>query len=134
MDYREEIQKLLLLGNCCAQAEVALGLLIKGEENDQLVQAAAGLCGGMAVKANCGALSGGALALSLFDKQKARESMIPELVEWFDTTYGYEYGSYNCEDIAGEAGQYKRQRCPDIMKETGNKVAEILKEYGFIEE
>ena len=96
----DDLKRFLATGSCCAEALVRLGLQLRGEENEQFANASAALCKGLWSRMTCGALSGGAMLLAMFDKRKACEEMIPELTAWFDETYGMEYGSVSCEDIS----------------------------------
>jgi hypothetical protein len=127
MDYEARIEELLAKGFCCAEAIVRLGLDLREEENEQLACAASALCRGMHSGCNCGALAGGALLLSMFDKAAAADSMIPELVAWFDKGYGMEYGSIDCRDIAGERMQHRAQRCKPIIIAVCGECVELLK-------
>lgn len=134
MDYEMQIERYLLKGCCCAEAMVRAGLELLGEEDEKLCTASAGLCSGMHSGQTCGALTAGAMVLSLFAKSDAAKVMIPELVQWFDDTYGMEYGSMNCEDIAGPGQRFKSQRCRTLTMEVYRKCAELLIENGIMEE
>ncbi len=108
------VEERLARGFCCAEAILRFGLDLRREENEQMAATASGLCAGMRSGATCGALTGGVLLLSLFDKTAATGFMIPNLVAWFDQTYGREYGSMDCRDIAGEQMQHTGERCKAI--------------------
>ena len=86
----DDLKRFLATGSCCAEALVRLGLQLRGEENEPFANASAALCNGLWSRMTCGALSGGAMLLAMFDKRKACEEMIPELTAWFDETYGME--------------------------------------------
>lgn len=129
MNYQEEINRLLLRG-CCTEAMVELGLVLKKEENPLLVQASSGLCIGMHSALTCGALTGGCMLLSMFDRAAAARVMIPELTEWFDASYGMEFGSVNCEDLREHGGP----RCRTLIAATMKKCIEILQYNGLLEE
>ena len=122
----------MLKGCCCAEAIVRGALMLMGEESEALCAAAAGLCGGIRTGHDCGALSGGAMMLSLFDRGTAAQVMIPELVEWFDDRFGMEYGSVSCEDIAGEGLRYKAERCRPLTIAVYEKCVELLRDTGFL--
>lgn len=124
------LNQLLGSGSCCAQALVALGLELKGEENPQLVQTAAALCLGVRGGLTCGALTGGAMLLQLLDPEQAAGALIPELVEWFSDSYGEQYGSVNCHDIL-EGDLANKIRCPALVERTYRKCRELLQEYGM---
>lgn len=132
MDYQEQMELIFMRGACCAEALVRLGLTLRGEENEQFALAAAGLCDGMHGGYLCGALMGGALMLSMFDRNFAAGTMIPELTEWFDDVYGMEYGSMNCEDITEGNIHCKAERCRPLMRATGSKCIELLETYGYL--
>lgn len=104
----DDLKRFLATGSCCAEALVRLGLQLRGEKNEPFANASAALCNGLWSRMTCGALSGGAMLLAMFDKRKACEEMIPELTAWFDETYGMEYGSVNCEDISAGCGASAR--------------------------
>ena len=127
------IEGILQRGCCCAESLVRFGLALRGEENETFANAAAGLCNGLHSGHVCGALSGGALLLSLFDKQYAARVMIPELTEWFDMEFGMEYGTINCEDILVEPSQ-KLSRCRALTVKTAEKCVELLMEKGYLKE
>lgn len=133
MQAGETVLRYMMDGNCCAQAVVRLGLAMRGEENEQLVQASAGLCGGMRSGCNCGALTGGCLMLSLFGTQASRE-LIPSLTEWFDDAFGMRYGSINCEDIMQNDPRYRLERCRPLTMAVGEKCVDLLLEKGYWKE
>ena len=116
---------------CCSEAMIRFGLKLRGEENEQFADAASALCSGLKNGALCGCLTGGAMLLTMFDKQ-ASTAMITELFCWFDERYGDRYGSVNCEDILTDRSMMWTL-CPGIMKETAEKCAEILAEHDLIE-
>ena len=130
MDKALLIDRYIQEGNCCTVAILRAAMEAKGcGQQEDLAQAAAGLCGGIHAGQNCGALTGGAMMLSLFDRAAAASFMIPELVQWFDETYGMEYGSINCEDIAGSDKRYKAERCRPLIGAVYRKCLELLEEY-----
>ena len=133
MDIESQLMTLLLKGYCCSEAILQFGLTLRGEENPQLVGAAGGLCLGLCSGHVCGALSAGALLLSLFDKSTARTVMIPDLVAWFSDAYGEAYGSINCADIAGENLRYKPERCFCVMSDVCKKCVSLLHEAGLLD-
>ena len=77
----DDLRRFLATGSCCAEALVRLGLQLCGEENEPFANASAALCNGLWSRMTCGALSGGAMLLAMFDKRKACEEMIPELID-----------------------------------------------------
>ena len=82
-DTAKEIYRLAAQGYCCSQIMVQMGLDARQDENPELLDAVAGLCGGLRVGLCCGTLTGAACLLSLYDKKNAATIMIPRLVEWF---------------------------------------------------
>ena len=127
----ERLHLLLLKGYCCAQVMVILGLEALDQENPQLIEASSALCLGVRGGLTCGALTGAALMLSLFDKNLANKEMIPQLVTWFNEVYGECYGSANCNDILENNMNNKPERCPKVIENTYLKAKEILFEHGF---
>lgn len=120
-------------GYCCAEAIVRAGLDMLGAENEQLAAAAATMCGGMHAGFACGALTGSALMLSLFFRSAALKNAAAELAQWFDDTYGMQYGSINCEDIAGAKKEYRDERCAPICLAVAEKCEQLLKESGLLQ-
>jgi len=108
---------------------VQMGLDLKGEENEQLVQSVRGLCGGVRRRLLCGALTGAACMLNIVDPENANIDMVPELVEWFEEKYSGEFGGMDCGDIIGP-GLGNRVHCPRIIEETYLQAKKILESYG----
>lgn len=125
------LHQLLREGKCCSCAIVQLGLEIKGEENEPLVQAVSGLCLGVRSGLICGALTGAACMMNILDPKNANTEMIPDLVEWFTATYGKEYGGINCADIVRDTPANRTQRCPALIEATYLQAKTILSEYGY---
>lgn len=128
-DTSKEIHRLAAQGYCCAQILLQMGLDARQDENPELVDAVAGLCGGLYSGLICGTLTGAACLLSLYDRDAAK-SMIPRLVEWFQTTYGASCGGINCDEIIAGNPDNRLERCPGIMEETYEKCRELLAELG----
>jgi hypothetical protein len=118
-------------GYCCSQIIIQMGLEARQEENPELLDAVAGLCNGLHFGMVCGILTGAACLLSLFDKQKAASTMIPRLVDWFETTYSESCGGIQCEEIIGDNWMNKIERCPKMMEETFEKCRELLAGFGY---
>ena len=110
---------------------IQLGLDSQEEENPELVKAVAGLCGGLYSGLCCGTLTGAACLLSMYDKERAKLYMIPNLVEWFKATYTTLYGGIDCNCIIGDNHDLRYERCPRIMEETFEKCRELLAEIGY---
>ena len=133
MNRQDLMEQVLMRGVCCSEALVRLGLALRGEENETFALASAGLCDGLHGGHLCGALTGGALLLAMFDRPFAARSMIPELTGWFDDIYGMEYGSMNCEDITGGDAHRKVEVCRPLIRAVGDKCVELLEQYGYLE-
>lgn len=125
------LHEFLQSGKCCSQALAAMGLRLRGEESDALVRAAAGLCLGVRSGLICGALTGAAMMLCLFDPALTAGEMIPELTEWFRDTYGELYGGISCDEILERDIHNKAVRCPALVESTYRRAREILEDAGF---
>ena len=124
------LNQLLLSGKCCAQALTVLGLELRGEDNPQLETAAAALCLGVRSGLTCGALTGAAMMMNLFEPEAAMSEMIPELSDWFRENYGERYGGIDCSAILEGNLSNKAVRCPILVENTYRKARELLKDYG----
>lgn len=133
MDYQSQAAYLAQT-YCCTEALVRFGLWLKNEENPLLIKASSGLCNGMHSGFNCGALTGGCMLLSMFDRALAARVMIPELTEWFDSVYGIEYGSINCEDLRSGSPKATMVFCRPLICAMAEKCVEILKNNKLLEE
>jgi Putative redox-active protein (C_GCAxxG_C_C) len=110
-DLDGRVSELGLQGYCCAQVLVMLALEDRGETNQQLVDAAAGLCFGLSEELLCGALAGGALALGVLAGSKVSGAVVSDLVDWFRD----EHGTVECSGIL-QGDQFARlTRCPPIV-------------------
>jgi hypothetical protein len=130
-DTARKIRSLAAQGYCCSQIMVQMGLDAKQEENPELLDAVAGLCNGLHFGLVCGILTGAACLLSMFDKKKAAATMIPRLVDWFETTYTQSCGGISCEEIINDNPMNKLERCPKMMEETFEKCRELLADSGY---
>lgn len=130
---KDDVERLheILGYKCCASAIVQLGLEIKGERNDQLVQAVSGLCRGLRSELICGALTGAACMINLFDIPVANTELIPELVKWFTDVYGKEYGGIDCADITRDGPGVSAQHCQEIIEATYLQAKSLLSLYGY---
>lgn len=125
-----EIRRMSAEGYCCSQIMVLMGLEARGDENPELLDAVAGLCGGLHSGLCCGTLTGAACLLSMYDKENARV-MIPRLVEWFNLTYAECFGGTDCDLIIQDNPMNRLERCPRIMEETFEKCRELLAGFGY---
>jgi|WetSurMetagenome_2_1015567.scaffolds.fasta_scaffold15266_4 hypothetical protein len=130
-DTSKEVYRLAMQGYCCSQIMVKVGLEARGEDNPTLIEAMAGLCGGLHAGLCCGTLTGAACLLSMFDRKVAAMNMIPRIVEWFQMTYSQEYGGISCDEIIDNNLGNRGERCPKIMAETLDKCRELLAEHGY---
>ena len=122
-------------GFSCSQILLQLGLEAQGKSNADLLRAMAGLAGGMGFSGEtCGALTGGACLLGLYAAEHEKfQVMVAELVDWFKARGSSEYGGFTCGDILGEELQYQAVsvKCGQIVKDTYDKVREILLHHGI---
>jgi len=118
------INDLKIKGYCCSQlVAIIAGLEPLDEENDGLLRSLRGLCIGMYAKKVCGALTGGACALSLHIEGGSLTKAGRELTEWFQQRFG----AIDCKDLIGDAGG-PTMLCMDIVQETCGKCLEMLME------
>ena len=125
------LNQLLQSGKCCAQALVTLGMELQGTKNPELEAASAALCLGVRSGLTCGALTGAAMMMCLFDPAQAVSELIPELVEWFKETYEDAYGGIDCDTILAGNPANKAFRCPALVENTYRKARELLEDAGF---
>lgn len=139
-DERMRIMERSQQGFCCSQILLMMGLEERGEQNPDLVRAMGGLCGGIGSSGKaCGALTGGVCLLSMYVGRGLVEeqeplfgrSMISQLVEWFENEIGAQYGGVDCLEILEENPMNRTARCPEIVYQVYQKVAQILEEYGY---
>ncbi|HWQ51530.1 MAG TPA: C-GCAxxG-C-C family protein [Terriglobales bacterium] len=134
MDDREMLAALRAQKLCCAQILVAMGLWLKGEENERLVEAAGGLCLGLYSGLLCGTLTGAVMMLNLFDRETAKTELIPRLTEWFEDEMTGAYGGIACADVIGADPSLKAVRCPAIIEKTYFEAKRLLTESGQLPE
>jgi len=126
---KSQLRRCLQEGDCCAQAMVRMGLLLRGEENEQLVCVAGALCNGIHSGLLCGALSGAACLLTLYNESLAKNTMIPDLKEWFEDRYA----AYNCEHLLKGASVGKHAFCTQLIEDTFMEAMGILNRHGFFD-
>ena len=118
------INDLRIKGYCCSQlVAIIAGLEPLDEENDALLRSLRGLCIGMYKKKACGALTGGACALSLHLQGNSLTEACRELTEWFEGRFG----GVDCKDLIGDAAG-PAMICMEIVQETCGKCLEMLME------
>ncbi len=140
MEELDRMHELRRQGFYCSQILLILGMELQGKENPDLVAAMNALAGGIGFTGEtCGALTGGACLLGLYAGKGAPEQeedprllfMADELVTWFRSEYGVQYGGIRCDDIIGESGRDMGSRCATIVLGTFQKAKELLVEHGF---
>ncbi len=133
--------QLHMQGFHCSQILLLLGLEQQGKSNPDLIRAMNGLAGGLGFSGkNCGALTGAVCLLGLYAgrgelaEREMRElnSMIQELVVWFEERFGKNYGGIDCQNIMNNDPWNRMTRCPELVAETYRKVKELLEDNGFI--
>jgi hypothetical protein len=118
------INDLTIKGYCCSQlVAIIAGLEPLDEENEGLLRSLRGLCIGMYNKKACGALTGGACALSLHLQGNSLTEACRDLLQWFEQRFG----GLDCKDMIGDAVG-PAMVCADIVKETCEKCLEMLTE------
>ena len=141
MDLMDRIMELSRYGYFCSQILAILMLEAVGEENPKLVQAMAGLNGGIGFSGDvCGCMAGGCCILSYFtDKPDAdsydsphHKSAQGEFVQWFTDEMELEYQAIDCRDITKGNPAKRVQYCPQIIAQTFEKCMEILEERGLL--
>ena len=126
-------------GYCCAQILAMAVLDAADREDNGLVSALAGLCGGVAWsgEGTCACLTGGACVLSYFtgkspeqdeDPQNAKECLW-DYLDWFSEKME---GKLTCLDILNREMGNRLETCPDIILESYEKIMEILERRNLI--
>ncbi len=129
MEELVRLRELHQSGLCCAQSILQLGLECLGEEAPGAVRALGGLGGGVRKGLLCGAVSGAACLLSYVDPETAKTEMIPQLVEWFQETFGK--NGTDCLDILEGDRENRFRVCPPLVERVFLETREILEEYGY---
>ena len=125
-DRAARMNELALQGRCCTQVMVQVALDEIGAENEQMVEAAGALCLGLFAGADCGALTGGALAMALRGSRPLDGQLVTELVDWFRG----EYGSLQCSEIITDDPFDRFTKCPPLMRRTYEVAMQILADHG----
>jgi C_GCAxxG_C_C family probable redox protein len=140
MDNMEQLITLRKQGFYCSQMILLQGMEQMGKSNPDLVRAMHGLAGGLGFSGElCGALTGGASLLGLYagkgtpeqEEDPKLDFMIQDLVKWFKSEYGEQFGGVRCEEILAGNNQNKMTRCPLMVMGVLQKVNELLVENGF---
>jgi len=137
-DIMFRLMELKAKGYYCSQIMMLLALENQEKDNPDLIRAMAGLAFGVGIGEICGAITGGACILSLYAGKGLEEEqedsrlmgMLHELGDWFQETYGGQFGGISC-DVISEEGAKRTERCGPLVAATYQKVLEILLENGF---
>lgn len=127
----KRMSQLKLADLCCSSIIIQMGLELRGDDNEQFVKTARSLCNGLHSGMVCGALTGAACMLALFDETNVE--ITQELARWFHYELCAKYSSADCKDITHGNSYEKAVLCPVIMKATYVRAKELLEEYGYIE-
>ena len=124
----------------CSEVLMFAGLEAQGRTNPDVIATVSGLAGGVGFTGElCGALTGGACLLGLYagrghEDQPPDERlniMVSELMDWFTTKFGEEFGGIRCREITEDDPKMQPLRCPRIVGGVLNKVKYLLEENGF---
>lgn len=119
---KEKIFTYKMNGYCCSQIVMQIGLEMLGRENDELVEAMAGLCDGVKCGRICGAASAAVCLLYLADGKAAEMGLIQEYLDWFEDAFG----ALDCEELLGDDPMAKLEKCPMFVESTLLKLEELL--------
>jgi len=127
MDTKELVIENKLMGYCCSESIMNMALTDMGWETEDrvaLIKATGAFCGGLHEGLACGTLCAAKAVLFLAeeDKDKAKEELGPELMQWFKERFGH----WNCADILEGDMSRKLTLCPVIVEETYLKLYEML--------
>jgi C_GCAxxG_C_C family probable redox protein len=124
----------------CSEILMFAGLEAQGKTNPDLIKAVSALAGGVGFSGEiCGALTGGACLLGLYDGRGSENEtsdprlniMVNELVDWFSEKYGEPYGGIKCREITEDDPKNQPLRCPRIVAGVLKKVKSLLAENQF---
>ncbi len=118
----EEIFTLKINGYCCSQMVMEMGLKRLDMENEQLVEAMAGLCDGVKCGSICGVVSAALCLMYLADGREAERGLIEEYLWWFEESFG----ALDCRDLVGDDPMAKLEKCPMFVEATMVKLEEML--------
>ena len=119
---KEKIFTYKMIGYCCSHIVMQIGLEMLGRENDELVEAMAGLCDGVKCGRICGAASAAVCLLYLADGKEAERGLIQEYLDWFEDAFG----ALDCEELLGNDPMAKLEKCPMFVESTILKLEELL--------
>lgn len=128
-------------GYYCAESVLLAVAEEKGIKSDLIPKIATGFCSGMARTSNqCGAVSGGILAINLLTGRSSPQDSIDKnyaLIQEFLRTFEDQFGSINCQaliecDLNTEEGQIRFQeenkihQCYEYVEEATRMVLDLL--------
>lgn len=141
MDLMDRIMDLSRCGYFCSQILGVLLMETLGEDNPKLVQALAGLNGGVGYSGGvCGCMTAGCCLISYFTGKSApteyesphHKGALGEFTGWFTEEMELEHSSVECRDITGGKPAKRLEYCPEIIASTYEKCMEILENRGLI--
>lgn len=141
MDLYERIMELSRYGYFCSQIIAILVTEAAADENPKLVQAMAGLNGGVGFSGDvCGCMTGGCCMLSYFTGKPDAMSYdsphhkgaLGEFIQWFTDEMELEYQSIDCRDITKGSPAKRVELCPQIIAATCEKIMQILEDRSLI--
>jgi C_GCAxxG_C_C family probable redox protein len=112
--HAERVSDKLLRGYCCSETIMSLALEDLGKENDDLLAAMAGFCGGMGHGEVCGALAAAVAALYVCDAKEAANAWRDEFITWFQERFG----ALGCRALIGDDKRKQETLCPRLTTET----------------
>ena len=123
-DLKERITELAMDKFCCSQIILAIGCEYYGLQNEGLIKAAKGLCGGLHTGLVCGTLSGACCLISLVLPIETSVPAVRILTEWFSQRYG----NTDCYPILEANPEIEETNCIVLVEETLDKTLEIIDE------
>ncbi|MDR1272659.1 MAG: C-GCAxxG-C-C family protein [Clostridiales Family XIII bacterium] len=129
MDVKTRVAKAKEAEYCCSETIMKLGLEDLKIEDEKLIDAMGAFCGGMGAGQVCGALAASvSLMCVTAGRAVGKKEIRPEFMKWF----GEKFGALDCPTLIDNDVENKKTRCPLLIEQTYEKVAEILKERGYI--
>lgn len=128
-------------GYYCAESVLLAVAEEKGIESDLIPKIATGFCSGIAQTSNqCGAVSGGILAINLLNGRSSPQDSIDQnyaLIQEFLRTFEDKFSSINCKALTGcdlntEEGQLmykennKKIQCAEYVEEATRLVLDLI--------
>lgn len=119
---KEKIFTLKMNGYCCSQIIMEIGLDKMNMKNDQLVEAAAGLCDGAKCGKICGVVSSVICLMYVADAKAAESGLVQEFLDWFEESFG----GLDCIELVGDDPMAKLEKCPMFVESAMVKLEELL--------